>query len=261
MLLLKLTLVPFFLLANSLAGRRWGPAVAGRLTGLPVVAGPIMWFLAQEQGPAFGAEAASAALAAVTAVLCFAAAYARCCLRLPWGLALPVAVGAWGLTVAALSALPRGSVAWAAPVAVLALLVAPRAFPTTEVAPAAGPLTWGDLAVRMVVGALLTLLITGMAAQLGAGWSGLVTTYPVLTSVMAVSSQRAQGAVFAAALLRAMVTGLYAFAAFFGALALLLPHLGTGASFLVATGAALATQLAAKGTMTAMRRGTVRRAG
>jgi hypothetical protein len=35
----KLTLVPFFILALSLAGRRWGTAVSGWLVALPVVAG------------------------------------------------------------------------------------------------------------------------------------------------------------------------------------------------------------------------------
>jgi hypothetical protein len=37
----KLTLVPFFILALSLAGRRWGTAVSGWLVALPVVAGTV----------------------------------------------------------------------------------------------------------------------------------------------------------------------------------------------------------------------------
>ena len=41
----KLTLVPFFILALSLAGRRWGTAVSGWLVALPVVAGPIVFFI------------------------------------------------------------------------------------------------------------------------------------------------------------------------------------------------------------------------
>ena len=51
MLALKLLLVPCFLLLVSLAGRRWGAHVVGWLAGLPVVAGPILYFLALEQGP------------------------------------------------------------------------------------------------------------------------------------------------------------------------------------------------------------------
>ena len=51
----KLTLVPFFILALSLAGRRWGTAVSGWLVALPVVAGPIVFFIVMEQGEAFAA--------------------------------------------------------------------------------------------------------------------------------------------------------------------------------------------------------------
>jgi hypothetical protein len=54
----KLALVPFFILALSLAGRRWGTAVSGWLVALPVVAGPIVFFIGMEQGEAFAAGAA-----------------------------------------------------------------------------------------------------------------------------------------------------------------------------------------------------------
>jgi hypothetical protein len=60
----KLTLVPFFILALSLAGRRWGTAVSGWLVALPVVAGPIVFFIGMEQGEAFAAGAARASTAA-----------------------------------------------------------------------------------------------------------------------------------------------------------------------------------------------------
>ena len=56
MLLLKLLVIPGFLLLISLAGKRWGPSVAGWLSGLPVVVGPILFFLAIEQGQLFAAQ-------------------------------------------------------------------------------------------------------------------------------------------------------------------------------------------------------------
>ncbi|QAY92927.1 hypothetical protein CUN63_24935, partial [Pseudomonas sp. ACM7] len=68
MLLLKLLVIPGFLLLISLAGKRWGPSVAGWLSGLPVVVGPILFFLAIEQGQVFAAQSATAALSAMFAM-------------------------------------------------------------------------------------------------------------------------------------------------------------------------------------------------
>jgi hypothetical protein len=42
-LLLKLLLVPLLIYLVTLAGRRWGPAVAGWLSAFPIVAGPILF--------------------------------------------------------------------------------------------------------------------------------------------------------------------------------------------------------------------------
>ncbi|MBN8494763.1 MAG: hypothetical protein J0M00_25385 [Burkholderiales bacterium] len=52
MLALKLLLVPAFLGLLTLVARWLGPAVAGWLAGLPLVAGPIVLILALEQGAA-----------------------------------------------------------------------------------------------------------------------------------------------------------------------------------------------------------------
>jgi len=60
---IKLVLVPLLIAAITAAGERLGPRIAGALTGLPVVAGPIALFIALEQGPAFAARAAVATLA------------------------------------------------------------------------------------------------------------------------------------------------------------------------------------------------------
>ncbi|PTT92301.1 hypothetical protein DBR42_02255, partial [Pelomonas sp. HMWF004] len=74
---LKLLLVPTFLLFLSLAGRHFGPSIAGWLAGLPVVAGPILFVLAVENGSAFAISAATASTAAVFASVSFSLAYAH----------------------------------------------------------------------------------------------------------------------------------------------------------------------------------------
>ena len=49
-LALKLLLAPLLVVASSLAGRRWGPQVAGVTVVLPVVAGPILLILYLDHG-------------------------------------------------------------------------------------------------------------------------------------------------------------------------------------------------------------------
>ena len=128
MLALKLLLVPAFLLLVSIAVRRWGPSLGGWLAGLPLVAGPTLFFIAIEQGASFGARASSAALLAMSAVLCFGVAYAHAAQRLAWPLSLFVSLLAWGVATLCLSVVPV-SILLALLVALLALVVAPRLFP------------------------------------------------------------------------------------------------------------------------------------
>lgn len=58
----KFLLAPLCVVAVSLAGRRWGVAVAGVLGGLPVVAGPILLVETLLHGGDFGADAAAGTL-------------------------------------------------------------------------------------------------------------------------------------------------------------------------------------------------------
>jgi uncharacterized membrane protein (GlpM family) len=113
--------------------------------------------------------------------------------------------------------------------AATALLAAPYLFPTVQPV-LSGPAPKSDkLLLRMMAGALLTLVVTLLASTVGDRWSGLLAVFPVLGSVMAVFSQQTRGPAFTAALLRATATGMYSFAAFCLVLALALPTMGMNA--------------------------------
>ncbi|QXE10559.1 MULTISPECIES: hypothetical protein [Pseudomonas] len=225
MLILKLLLIPGFLLLISLAGKRWGPSVAGWLSGLPVVVGPILFFLAIEQGPQFAAQSAVAALSAMFAMIAFCITYAQVAQRANWPWALTISLTVWAVLALELSLIPS-SLTFSVAAAATALLAAPYLFPNVQPvlngpAPKSDKLLW-----RMIAGAALTLLVTMLASTVGERWSGLLAVFPVLGSVMAVFSQQTRGPAFTAALLRATATGMYSFSAFCLVSALTLPSLG-----------------------------------
>lgn len=229
-LILKLLLIPGFLLLISLAGKRWGPSVAGWLSGLPVVVGPILFFLAIEQGPVFAAQSAVAALSAMLAMIAFCVTYAQVAQRANWPLALIVSLSVWAVLALILSLIPA-SLPFSIAAAATALLAAPYLFPKVQPV-VSGPAPKSDKLVwRMIAGAALTLVVTMLASTVGERWSGLLAVFPVLGSVMAVFSQHSRGPAFTAALLQATATGMYSFSAFCLALALSLPGMGIRSFF------------------------------
>jgi hypothetical protein len=244
-LALKLLLVPAFLLLISLAGRRWGPAVAGWLAGLPVLTGPILFLLALEHGPAFTAAAATVSLSAVFGAVAFIVTYARVCARRSPAHSLLSGLAVWCCAALLLTWLPLSN-SVSLGIALLALAVAPKLFPRLSAPILTATLPKWELPLRMLAGAAITLAVTSLAAAIGPSWSGMFAVFPVITIVLSVSSHRASGAAFAATLLRAMIWGLYSLASFCLALAVLLPQQGVTISFLAAIAAAVAVQWALK---------------
>lgn len=245
MLALKLLLVPSFLAAVSLASRRWGPGIGGWLAGLPWVTGPILFILALESSEEFTAQAATASLAAVAPAIVFGAAYSHACLKTPPLAALAVALTAWFAVSTILSMLPV-TLAVSLPIALASLLVARRLFPVIPPLGAARAEPRYELPLRMLLAVLLTLFTTGVAEQLGSAWTGLVAMFPVLSTLLAAFSHRAQGPAYAIVILRSLATGLYGLTGFCLAMAALLPRVGITYSFLTAIASAALLQWATR---------------
>lgn len=232
-LALKLALVPALIGAVTLAGRHWGATMAGWLSAFPIVSGPILYFIALDQGAAFVARAAVGTLAAVLAILVFAISYAWAATRFGWSICLAVAFAAYLVAVAALSLAPPA--VWiVAPAVYAALWIAPRLFPTLNPAAPVNAQRGNDIYLRMIAGAILVFLVTRFSAALGPQLSGVFAMFPVMASVLVAFSHHHSGARFAVELLRGMVLGFYAFATFCLVLAMTLPMLGIGTGFIVA---------------------------
>ncbi|SOE55989.1 hypothetical protein SAMN05446635_0990 [Burkholderia sp. OK233] len=251
-LALKLALVPAFLAALTVAGRVRGPSVAGWLAGLPVVAGPIVLLLALERGPAFAAQASAASIAAIAASEAFNFAYAWTCRRSAWPLALTAGMLGWVGVAVSLTHLPAGLM-WAVAAGCVAVAVSQSGLPRVTGHVPAARVGLGDLALRMLAGGLLTVAVTTLSASMGATWSGLLSVFPLLGIVLAVSAQRTHGADFVALLMRGMVIGRGSFAAFFAVTATMLPHNGVWLSFACAALVSMAVQGATRRLLRARR--------
>jgi hypothetical protein len=245
LLALKLVVVPAFLWLLSLAAKRWGPRVAGWLAGLPIVAGPILLFIALEQGGAFASRAASSALAAVAATVAFIVAYARAAQRVRWPAALSVGLTAWLLAAFLITRLPE-SVAIAFLLAAVALAGARCVLPKPRLEPGGRLPRRGDLTARMLAGALLTVAATLAADAVGPRWSGSLATFPVLASVLAVFTHGGQGPAHAAALLRSMTSGMLSLATFCLVAALALRTFSVAVAFVLAVLATAIVQMATR---------------
>src|SRR5712692_5925441 len=151
---LKLTLVPAIIACVTLGGRRWGPRIGGWLNAVPMVAGPVLLFLAIEQGAVFAARAALVTLAGMVGVASFSVAYGWAALRAPWWMALAAGWAAFGVSTLLLHDLPwRPLPALAAAVSAFGLariaLPRPRGTSSQTLPPA-----W-DLPLRMAAAVAL----------------------------------------------------------------------------------------------------------
>lgn len=235
----KLTLVPFFILALSVAGKRWGNAVSGWLVALPVVAGPIVFFIGVEQGEAFAAGAARATIAGLASLAAYSLVYCRVALFIGWAPSLLAGWGAFFLSTYLLNRLPLAlgpSIVFASAALAVSFLLLP------PVAHEAGPpdTSPGEIAARMAAAVGMVLLMTALAKPLGPRLSGLLVPFPVAATVLTVFTHRYQGGASAIRLLRGLVAGLWTMGVFFLVVAGTVERLGVGASFALAVAADLA---------------------
>ena len=238
LLLLKLTLAPGLVTATTLAGRRWGPRMAGWLGGLPVVVAPILLAITLEHGRAFGSDAAGGALLGLLSLTGFVLAYGWSARVMGW---LPAAALGWVAFLLMTLLLDQVDPPnWVSFVAVCASFALAAALLPRAAAEPAGAAPRFDLILRAGATAALVLALTGLAGALGPRLSGLLASFPVLATVLAAFTHAQEGPAAAAHLLRGFAVGLVAFAAFCFAVGELLPGNSVAFAFLASAGIALA---------------------
>jgi hypothetical protein len=233
LLALKLMLTPLLIGAASLGARRWGPMAGGWIVSLPLTSGPVAFLLAIDRGPAFAATAAHASLAGCLAIAAYCLTYSRLAHR-GWLVALAVAAIGWLagalLAEATSSWLVPGSLALVVAGTAGALVLFPAPMPTGSKASAGR----GDIAVRMAVGALVVVLVTGVAPFVGPTVSGLLPMVPIIGTILAVFAQRSGGPQDGIGVQRGVLAGLFGTAAFLAVVAWAIRPWGIAPAFLAA---------------------------
>ena len=250
-LLLRAIFAPCLVLLVSLAARRLGPGVGGRLLGTPTTTGPFLLLLALADGTRTAAGSLPGCIAGQAAVASFCLAYSRLAPRLRPARTLAAALG-----IAAVAELIAASctqlwltAAFDATIVLAGLLTSPPAAstptptPTPTNQPSNTPRRW-EIPARMAISGVMVLIAMIAAHTAGPFVGGMLSSLPVLLMVMAFSIHRSVGPGAAAQLTRGALTSGFATLGFLLVLDTTLETLGAPASFALALAAlALIDQL------------------
>ncbi|MEI7613414.1 MAG: hypothetical protein WCK63_10920 [Betaproteobacteria bacterium] len=232
-LLLKLLLTPLLIVSLTLTGRRWGLMASGFLIGMPVVSAPVSFILACEFGPGFAQHAAVGSMAGQISNCIFCLTYSLLARKSSWLLSAIAAIVAFLIMTWLLDQLD-----WQLLPAFFALLiviaVVTRLIPRQNSLIKSIPTPRWDLTARIVTSTCFVILLTTMADHLGAQLSGLISPFPVFSVVFASFTHSQSGPLAAANLLRGVVWGSGAYAAFFLIVATLISPLGIPLTYLLA---------------------------
>jgi hypothetical protein len=247
--LLKIAITPLLVAAVSLASRWWGPTVGGILMGLPWMTGPVLFVLVQDKGVDFGVAACVGIELGVVCISAFILAYGLVSTRARWPLSLAAAVaafaaGAWmtqdpGL-VPALTGNAVDPLWTAVGLGLASLLGTYVLLPVPQAPQVLHSLPWWDIPVRMATTAVLVTVLMLTADALGPQLSGIVSTYPVILTVIGTFTHHRWGREAAWRVLRGLTRSLVTFVAFFLVVGLTLPAAGLTGSYLLASVIAVA---------------------
>jgi hypothetical protein len=218
---LKLSLIPFSILAATLVSRRFGHGIGGIVSGLPLIAGPIIIVLLLDHPTRFVAHISQATLTAVPAALSHIVCFAWMSRRYHWSIclgcaALSFVLVGWLVTQPEIPSLVSVFLALAAPP--LALCLMPKVGSA-----AAGGVTvpTSELLCRMLAALLMGALISQGSTYFSTRTSGLLLAWPITGSILPCFTLALYGHQATVNLLRGFANGLFGFVGFFLSMTLL----------------------------------------
>jgi hypothetical protein len=243
--LLRLALVPAAVWVASLAARRWGHSVSGYLGGLPLIGGPITFYLALDYGTEFAARSAMFTLAAIVGQAAHLLAFAHSARRAIWPLSLAAGWLSFAVVSIAVAFTPLTPVI-ALALALAGLAAAWRFLPRAEGAAPPPLIPAAELWLRLLAAFALAAFIVMSADAFGPVVSGVLLSVPVTGSIMPPFTLALYGPQALARLMRGFVVGLTGFTAFFFVLAATLVAWGVAVAFVTGITAAVAAVFIAR---------------
>jgi hypothetical protein len=233
-ILLRICLTPIAFALVSRAQARWGEWIGGRLIGLPLTTGPFLLTVCMTSSRITAAHAAAGVTNGQMAVVVFCTAYAWTARRMaPWR------ATAVSLTIALTAVIALSLVAgiWSAASAVWVMIAASLVlWPWAHApAPEAGvaPTRSATMVQRALISTCVVATMSTLVPILGARPAGVISSAPVLLSIMLPGTHRQAGAAGAAAMARGTIVSMAATVAFSATLATALPRMSVGGALLV----------------------------
>ncbi|MBD2756788.1 hypothetical protein [Spirosoma validum] len=233
LLFIKLTLIPGVIALVTLVARKWGNKIGGLIGSMPWTAGPILLFFILEQGKPFAIESIQGVMTGILALIIFCLSYSTLSKKLTWLPTLLLSYSLYAVAAVVINSLQLNL--YVSYMLVIAFtLLALRFFPLpTSQAIIARRIPF-DIPIRMGVATVFVLIITGLASILGPKWSGILTPFPIMTSVLAIFSHTQQGSNATITTLRGLVMGLLGFTTFLFLQVFLLREFSVAFSFGIA---------------------------
>ena len=189
-----------------------------------------MLLFALEQGPEFAAKAAESSLLGAVSLSAFCLMYTHVARHYNWIISLISGWICFGGVTYLLQKIP--GIWWLNTVAaLLAIRLALALMPTSNSPLLPRTIRAGDIPARMIATAILVIALTEAAAGLGSHVSGLLTPFPVVTSVIAVFAQRDQGFPGALRTLQGLLASMSAYVVFCVIVSLTLVRYGIFSAF------------------------------
>lgn len=227
--------MPLVVAFVTLVGKKWGNGVAGVLASLPWVAGPIILFIALEQGTSFAVQSMSGIMVGVVGWVLFCVVY----ILVGRHYNALVSVAAGYVAYIALGIIINPFIVYFTiyqwfVICLFSLVLGFIFFPKVkEQAAFSEKKLRFEIPLRMLVITFFVISITFFAKRLGPSWSGILTPFPIMTAVLAIFTHYTQGIYQVRKTYMGFFTGMLGFTLFLFLQAILLPSYSIGFSFVV----------------------------